>query len=89
MENEYKAILSKTVKIASATCIAVSAVVLIASGAAVKAVTEGSKYLKDTVKKILNDNSKLEIVDVEVPVEEVPVEMPVEKELEFEVTSAV
>ena len=53
MNKEAKSIVKKTVKIAGVTCIALGGAGLIASGAALKAMTEGVKYLKDTVKKIL------------------------------------
>ena len=53
--NKNTNILKKSVKIAGVTCFALGGAALIASGAALKALTEGGKYLKDTVKKIIND----------------------------------
>ena len=71
MNKEMKAIVKKTAKIAGVTCIAAGAVALMTSATALKALTEGGKYLKDTVHKILNEQSEEEVV-VNI-VEEAPV----------------
>lgn len=63
--NKNTNILKKTVKIAGVTCFALGGAALIASGAALKALTEGGKYLKDTVKKIINDKPVEESAIVE------------------------
>lgn len=55
MEKQIKSVLKKTVKIAGITCIALGGAALIASGAALKALTEGAEYLKDSVKKVLEE----------------------------------
>lgn len=70
MNKEIKTILRKTVKLAGVTCVAAGAVALVTSGAALKALTEGGKYLKETVTKILNEGSADGPVIVEEPVEE-------------------
>ena len=63
--NKDTNILKKTVKVAGVTCLALGGAALIASGAALKALTEGGKYLKDTVKKIINDKPVEESAIVE------------------------
>ena len=74
MQKEIKTVLKKTVKIAGVTCLALSGAALIASGADVKALTEGAKYVKDSFKKIIDEKSdeeSAEVVDAEViPAEE-------------------
>ena len=65
MQKEIKTVLKKTVKITGVTCFALGGAALIASGAALKALTEGAKYVKDSVKKIIDENPA-EIVDAEV-----------------------
>ncbi|MBO4938666.1 MAG: hypothetical protein J6C98_06680 [Oscillospiraceae bacterium] len=69
--NKDTNILKKTVKVAGVTCLALGGVALIASGAALKALTEGAKYLKDTVKKIIDDKPVEEPAIVE-EAEEMP-----------------
>lgn len=69
--NKNTNILKKTVKIAGVTCFALGGAALIASGAALKALTEGGKYLKDTVKKIIDDKPVEEPAIVE-EAEEMP-----------------
>lgn len=85
MNKEIKTTLKKTVKIAGVTCIAAGAVALMTSAAAIKALTEGAKYLKDTVKKIVNEEPETEMV-VEEAAEETP-EAPAAEAVE-EVDSA-
>lgn len=53
MHQEGKTIVKKAAKIAGVTCLALGSAALIASGAALKAMTEGAKYLKDTIEKII------------------------------------
>jgi len=72
MNKEIKSVVKKTAKIAGVTCIAAGAVALMTSGAALKALTEGAKYLKDTVKKIINEEP-----EPEAPAAEEVVESPV------------
>ena len=70
MNKETKTIVKKTVKIAGVTCVALSGAALIASGAALKAMTEGAKYLKDTIEKIVCEDPEAEAAAGEVPAEE-------------------
>lgn len=95
MEKEIKTVLKKTVKIAGVTCFALGGGALIASGAALKALTEGAKYVAESVKKIVDekpDDAVSESVEAEVvpaeesvadeeaaPVEEVPAQPEAEK----------
>jgi hypothetical protein len=75
MKRKSSNILKKTIKIASVTCFALGGAALIASGAAVKALTEGAKYLKNTVEKIVRETPEAEQIVEEVPAavaEEVP-----------------
>ena len=75
MNKEIKSIVKKTAKIGAVTCVAAGAVALMTTGTALKALTEGAKYLKDTVKKIVGEESDIEAVIEEAPVEDV-VEAP-------------
>lgn len=70
MNQEAKSLVKKTAKIAGVTCIAAGAVALMTTGAALKALSEGAKYLKNTVQKIMDDTSEAEVVIDTVPVEE-------------------
>lgn len=58
MKKEIKSLLKKTVKIAGAACIAAGAVAIVASGTALKAVTQGGAYLAATVKKIAGEQNQ-------------------------------
>lgn len=60
MDKEMKTIVKKTVKIAGVTCAALGGAALIASGAALKAMTEGAKYLKNAIEKIVNEDAEAE-----------------------------
>lgn len=62
MNKETKNIVKKTAKIAGVTCVALGGAALIASGAALKALTEGARYLQDTVQKILEDPAEAEVI---------------------------
>ena len=64
MNKEITTVLKKTVKIAGVTCFALGGAALIAGGAALKALTEGAKYMKDSVKEILNETSGEEAAPV-------------------------
>ena len=68
MKHKNSNILKKTIKISTVTCVALGGAALIASGAAVKALTEGAQYLKNTVRKIIEDGT--EVNDVAVAEEE-------------------
>lgn len=70
MNKEAKNRVKKTVKVAGVTCIAAGAVALMTTGAALKALTEGAKYLKDTVKKIIDEEPKEEAIAQEAAVVE-------------------
>ena len=70
MNKEAKSLVKKAAKIAGVTCIAAGAVALMTTGSALKALTEGAKYLKNTVQKIMDDASEAEVVIDTVPVEE-------------------
>ena len=69
MNQEMKSFVKKTAKIAGVTCVAAGAIALMASGAALKAVTAGGKYLKDTVKKIVDEKPDDTVVE-ETPAED-------------------
>lgn len=73
MNKEVKNLVKKTAKIAGVTCVAAGAVALMTTGAALTALAEGAKYLKDTVKKIVDEEPKEEsIVEEAVVVEASP-----------------
>lgn len=67
MKAKNSNILKKTIKIASFTCVALGGTALVASGAALKALTEGAKYMKNTVQKIIKEDAEAvnEVVAVE------------------------
>ena len=65
MKKEVMSIVKKSAKVAGVTCVAAGAVALITSGAALKAITEGGKYLAKTVKDILEEKPKQEDIVVE------------------------
>ena len=60
MNKKAKNLVKKSAKIAGVTCIAAGAVALMTTGTALKALTEGAKYLQDTVKKIVDEEPKAE-----------------------------
>ena len=75
MDKKIKTVLKKTVKIAGVTCFALGGAALIASGAALKALTEGAKFVKNSIQDIINerpDDAASETVEAEV----VPAEEP-------------
>lgn len=61
---EVNSVLKKTAKIAGVTCIAAGAVAVMTSGIALKTITEGGKYLFNSVKKIVNENEEAENIVV-------------------------
>lgn len=63
MKGKHSNILKKTVKITGVTCFALGGAALIASGAALKALTEGVKYLKNTVRKIMEEGTEAEVIE--------------------------
>lgn len=80
MNKEIKSVLKKTAKIAGVTCVAAGAVALMTSGTALKAITEGGKYLANTVKKIASEKSEASEI-VEVAVEASQEEAVIEEEV--------
>lgn len=67
MKKEVKSLLKKTAKIAGVTCAAAGMVAVVTSGAALKAIGEGGRYLVDAVKKIVKEEPKAENVVEAVP----------------------
>lgn len=65
MDKKIKSMLKKSGKIAGVTCLALSSATLIASGAAVKALVAGAKYVKDSVKKIIDERNDTETGEAE------------------------
>ena len=83
MEKEIKNIVKKTAKIAGVTCVAMGAVALVTSKAALKAMLKGGEYLKDTVKKIIDEEPEEKENPEETTVEEAAPEEPVAAEEDF------
>ena len=69
MKKKITSIVKKSAKVGAAVCVAAGAVALMTSGAALKALTEGAKHLKNTVKKIIDEESKSETSATEEVVE--------------------
>ena len=69
MKKKITSIVKKSAKVGAAVCVAAGAVALMTSGAALKALTEGAKCLKNTVKKIIDEESKSETSATEEVVE--------------------
>ena len=63
MKKEAKSLVKKTAKIAGVTCVAAGAVALMTTGAALKALTEGARYLKNTVQKIMDETPSADVDD--------------------------
>ena len=57
MKKEVKSILKKTAAVAGVTCIAVGAVAVVSSKAALQAILDGSAYLKNRITEIVNNDS--------------------------------
>ena len=74
MKKEAIVNVRKAAKIAGVTCVAAGAVALVTSGTALKAITEGGKYLADTVKKIVNEETSSEPISEEIAAEVFAVE---------------
>lgn len=68
MNKEIKTILKKTARIAGVTCVAAGAVAVMTSGVALKAITEGGKYLAGAVKRIIDEKDTVDAQVVEEPV---------------------
>lgn len=82
MKKEAIVNVKKAAKIAGVTCVAAGAVALVTSGTALKAITEGGKYLADTVKKIVNEETSSEPVSEEIAAEaEIVTEEPAAEEV--------
>ena len=69
MKKKITSIVKKSAKVGAAVCVAAGTVALMTSGAALKALTEGAKYLKNTAKKIIDEESKSETSTTEEVVE--------------------
>lgn len=83
MNHKNTNILKKTIKITGLTCVALGGAALIASGAALKALTEGAKFLKDAVQEIIHEDPKTVETESEASAEEaadVPAEVIAEAE---------
>ena len=65
MDKKIKSMLKKSGKIAGVTCLALSSAALIASGAAVKALVAGAKYVKDSAQKIIDERNDTETGEAE------------------------
>ena len=76
MKKEITSIVKKSAKVGAAVCVAAGAIALMTSGAALKALTEGAKYLKNTVEKIVREAPEAEQIVEEATVEETPAEAP-------------
>lgn len=70
MSKEIKSIMKKTAKIAGVTCLALGGAALIASGTALKAMTLGARYLKDTIQEIIDEDPGADAAVDEAPTEE-------------------
>lgn len=78
MKKEIKNIAVKSAKLAGVTCVAAGAIALIASGAAVKAVTAGGKYLKDAARRILEEQPEEAETSAVEEITQTPEEAPAE-----------
>lgn len=70
MNKEMKSIVKKTAKIAGVTCLALGGAALIASGTALKTMTLGARYLKDTIQEIIDEEPGADAVVDAAPAEE-------------------
>lgn len=61
MKKEATNMALKAAKIAGVTCLALGTAAVITSGAAIKALVEGGKYLADSVKKIIHEEPEAEV----------------------------
>ena len=55
MNQKITSVVKKSVKVGAAVCVAASAIALMTSGVALKAIGEGGKYLADAVKRIIGE----------------------------------
>ena len=84
MKKEVMSVVKKSAKIAGVTFLAAGAVALLTSGAALKAITEGGKYLAKTVKDIVEEKPEQQpVVDADgaAAVEEAVQEVPAVEEI--------
>ena len=83
MNSKATSILKKTVKISGVTCIALGGVALIASGAALKALTEGAKYLTKTIRDVIHEEPETVEAEAEAAAQETVAEESVVEEAEI------
>ena len=57
MKKEIKSILRKTAAVAGVTCIAVGAVAVVSSKAALQAMLKGSEYFKNRIEEIVSSDA--------------------------------
>lgn len=57
MKKEIKSMLGKTAKIACVTSVAAGAIAVMTSGFALKAISEGGKYMANAVKRIVTEDT--------------------------------
>lgn len=69
MNKEIKTIVKKTARVTGVTCLALGGAALIASGAALKALTEGALYLKERIENIVSDRPESRVLADEAPTE--------------------
>lgn len=60
MNKDAKRIVKKAAKIGGAACIAAGAIAIVTSKTALQAIWKGGEYLKDTVRKIMDDEPQTE-----------------------------
>lgn len=60
MNKELRNIVKKSAKIGGVVCVAAGAIAIMTSKTALQVILEGGKYFKDTVKKIIDDDPKVE-----------------------------
>ena len=65
MKQKTTDILKKTVSVSGITCIALGSTALIASGAALKALTEGAGFLKNAVRAVLAEKPRNAFAETE------------------------
>jgi len=87
MKKEITSIVKKSAKVGAAVCVAAGAIALMTSGAALKALTEGAKYLKNTVEKIVREAPEAEQIVEEATVGETPAEVSADTAVAEEVPS--
>ena len=58
MKQEIRSMLKKTARIAGVACLAAGSIAVLTSGAALKAISEGGKYLAGAVKRIIEEKEE-------------------------------